>query len=91
MTGEITLRGRVMEIGGVKDKVIAAHRAGIKIIVLPKDNQKDMDDVPEKVKRDIKFIFASHLDQVLEVAIPEFNRKLHHTPSVPISPSYIAG
>ncbi|OGY09056.1 MAG: endopeptidase La [Candidatus Blackburnbacteria bacterium RIFCSPHIGHO2_01_FULL_43_15b] len=82
MTGEITLRGRVMEIGGVKDKVIAAHRAGIKTIVLPQDNQKDMDDVPDKVKKDIKFVFASHLDQVLEVAIPDFNRRLRRLPVV---------
>ncbi len=68
MTGEITLRGRVMEIGGVKEKVIAAHRAGLKTIVLPHDNKKDMDEVPEKVKRDIEFVFADTLDDVLDVA-----------------------
>ena len=94
MTGEITLRGRVMEIGGVKEKVIAAHRAGIKTVVLPKDNQKDMDDVPDKVKKDIKFIFASHLDEVLETAITGFvkpNGK-PKTPQTPLGPStFIAG
>jgi ATP-dependent Lon protease len=65
MTGEITLRGRVLEIGGVKEKVIAGHRAGIKNIILPKDNRKDLEDIPPKIKREIKFIFVSHLDEVL--------------------------
>jgi ATP-dependent Lon protease len=69
MTGEITLRGRVMEIGGVKEKVIAGHRAGLKTIILPKENQKDMEDVPDKVKKDIKFIFASDISEVLSVAL----------------------
>jgi len=68
MTGEITLRGRVMEIGGVKEKVIAAHRAGLKTLVLPIDNKKDIEEIPEKVQKDIKFVFAEHLDDVLEVA-----------------------
>jgi len=69
MTGEITLRGRVLEIGGVKEKVIAGHRAGLKTIILPKDNQKDMEDVPANIKKDIKFIFAEGIDQVLKVAM----------------------
>lgn len=68
MTGEITLRGRVLEIGGVKEKVIAAHRAGITTLILPKNNQKDLRDVPEKVKKEIKFYFVSHLDEVLRIA-----------------------
>ena len=68
MTGEITLRGRVLEIGGVKEKVIAAHRAGIKTIILPKNNQKNLDKIPVKVKKDIKFKFVSHLDEVLKLA-----------------------
>jgi ATP-dependent Lon protease len=69
MTGEITLRGRVLEIGGVKEKVIAAHRAGMKTVVLPKDNKKDLIEVPKEIKKDIKFVFASELDQVLKEAI----------------------
>lgn len=69
MTGEVTLRGRVLEIGGVKEKVIAGHRAGLKTIVLPKDNQKDMEDVPAGVKKDIKFIFADNLQDVLKIAL----------------------
>ena len=69
MTGEVTLRGRVLEIGGVKEKVIAAHRAGLKTIILPKDNKKDLEDVPKEVLKDLKFIFVEHLDEVLEVAL----------------------
>lgn len=69
MTGEITLRGRVLEIGGVKEKIIAGHRAGLKTIILPKDNKKDMEDVPANVKKDIKFIFVGDLKEVLEVAV----------------------
>jgi len=69
MTGEITLRGRALEIGGVKEKVIAAHRAGIKQILLPKDNRKDLEDVPTSVKHDLKFHFVSHLDEVLALAL----------------------
>lgn len=69
MTGEVTLRGRVLEIGGVKEKVIAGHRAGLKTIILPKDNKKDMEDIPEHVKKDIEFIFASRLEEVLRVAL----------------------
>jgi ATP-dependent Lon protease len=68
MTGEITLRGRVLEIGGVKEKVIAAHRAGINTLILPKNNKKDLKDVPPKVIKDIKFHFVSHLDEVLRIA-----------------------
>ncbi len=70
MTGEITLRGRVLEIGGVKEKVIAAHRAGIKEVILPKNNKKDLDEMPKKVMTDLKFHFVEHMDQVLKVAIP---------------------
>jgi len=69
MTGEVTLRGRVLEIGGVKEKVIAAHRAGIKTVILPKDNKKDLVEVPREIKKDIKFLFASQLSQVLKEAI----------------------
>jgi ATP-dependent Lon protease len=68
MTGEITLRGRVLEIGGVKEKVIAAHRAGINTLILPKNNKKDLKEVPAKVQKDIKFYFVSHLDEVLRIA-----------------------
>ncbi len=68
MTGEITLRGRALEIGGVKEKVIAAHRAGIKTVILPKDNQKDLVELPQKTVKDLKFKFVEHMDQVINVA-----------------------
>jgi ATP-dependent Lon protease len=69
MTGEITLRGRVMEIGGVKEKVIAAHRAGIKTVILPKNNKKDLEDIPKVVLDDLKFHFVEHMDEVLKIAV----------------------
>jgi len=69
MTGEVTLRGRVLEIGGVKEKVIAAHRAGLKHIILPKVNKKDLVKVPKEVQKDIKFHYVDHMDQVLKLAL----------------------
>jgi ATP-dependent Lon protease len=72
MTGEVTLRGRVLEIGGVKEKIIAAHRAGLKTVVLPKDNKKDMEDVPKDVQKDLKVVYASKLDEVLRVALKKW-------------------
>ena len=58
-----------MEIGGLKEKVIAAHRAGVKTIVLPKENKKDLEDIPKEVLRDLKFKFVSHMDEVLGIAL----------------------
>ncbi len=69
MTGEITLRGRVLEIGGLKEKVIAAHRAGLKTIILPKENKKDLEDIPKEVLKDLKFVFVSHMDEALDIAL----------------------
>lgn len=66
MTGEITLRGRVLEIGGIKEKVIGAHRANIKTIIMPKENKKDLEDIPKYVLNDLNFIFVNHMDEVLK-------------------------
>jgi ATP-dependent Lon protease len=71
MTGEVTLRGRVLEIGGLKEKTIAAHRAGLKTIILPNENKKDLEDIPKEVQNDLKFKFVSHMDEVLEMALTE--------------------
>lgn len=90
MTGEVTLRGRVLEIGGFKEKVLAAHRAGVKTVIAPDANKKDMEDIPTFVQRDLKFIFVKHMDEVLDVALvkppkPVLNKR------VPVSsPAYIA-
>ncbi len=71
MTGEITLRGRVLPVGGIKEKVLAAHRAGIKTIILPRENEKNLEDIPANIRRKIKFVLASHMDEVLEEALGE--------------------
>lgn len=69
MTGEITLRGRALEIGGIKEKIIAAHRSGIKTVIIPKDNKKDLEDIPQSVLKDLEFHFVDHIDQVLKIAL----------------------
>ncbi|MGA9228325.1 MAG: endopeptidase La, partial [Mesobacillus sp.] len=69
MTGEITLRGRVLPIGGLKEKSLSAHRAGLTKIILPKDNEKDIDDIPESVRKELEFVLVSHLDEVLKHAL----------------------
>jgi len=69
MTGEITLRGRVLPIGGLREKVLAAHRAGLKTVLLPKQNKKDLVEIPKRVRRDMKFVFVERMDEVLLVAL----------------------
>jgi ATP-dependent Lon protease len=69
MTGEITLRGRVLPIGGLKEKVLAAHRAGIDTIIIPADNKKDLDDIPDNVRKKIKFVIAEKMETVLDAAL----------------------
>ncbi len=69
MTGEITLRGRVLPIGGLKEKSMSAHRAGLRTIIIPKENEKDLEDIPKSVRDDLTFILVSHLDEVLSHAL----------------------
>ncbi len=89
MTGEVTLRGRALEIGGFKEKVLAAHRAGVKTVIAPKDNEKDLEDIPDYVQKDLKFIFVKHMDEVLNAAL--IRPPQPKTQKVrPVPPVYIA-
>jgi ATP-dependent Lon protease len=69
MTGEITLRGRVLPIGGLKEKVLAANRAGITHVIAPRDNRRDLDEIPARVRTQTTFTFVDHMDQVLNTAL----------------------
>ncbi|TWH48134.1 ATP-dependent Lon protease [Sporomusa sp. KB1] len=69
MTGEITLRGRVLPVGGIKEKILAAHRAGIKQVMLPKENKRDLDELPANIKRSLDFVLVEHMDEVLKTAM----------------------
>lgn len=75
MTGEITLRGRVLPIGGLKEKAMSAHRAGLTTIIIPKENEKDLEDIPESVRKGLTFITVAHLDEVLQHALGEEDGK----------------
>jgi len=75
MTGEITLRGNVLPIGGVKEKVTAAHRSGIKTVILPSHNEKDLEEIPEHIKKDLTFHFVKEIMDVIDIAVPEVNGK----------------
>jgi ATP-dependent Lon protease len=71
MTGEITLRGTVLPVGGIKEKVLAAHRAGVKRVLLPERNRKDIVDIPETVRQDLELSFVKKIDEVLELALED--------------------
>ena len=81
MTGEVTLRGLVLPVGGIKEKVLAAHRAGIKRIIMPARCEKDLVDVPEQARKEMEFVFATHMDEVLAAALEE--NPLGRTPPPP--------
>ena len=69
MNGEVTLRGNIMGIGGVKEKVLAAYRAGLKTIILPQENKEDLKDIPDQVRRKLKFVFVKNVDQAVKIAL----------------------
>jgi len=75
MTGEITLRGQVLRIGGVKEKILAAHRAGLRTVILPRRNEQDLDDVPDEIKKIMKFIFVDTVDEVIKNSLEPSDRK----------------
>lgn len=83
MTGEITLRGQVLAIGGVKEKVLAAHRSGINTVILPKQNEQDVDDVPDEIRKTMKFIFVNTVDEVIKAAL-EPAKKITKTKKKPV-------
>jgi ATP-dependent Lon protease len=76
MTGEITLRGRVLPIGGLKSKILAAHLSGAKVVVLPRKNEKDLRDVPEEIRKQIRLVLVDSMEQVLETALRQRPRPL---------------
>jgi ATP-dependent Lon protease len=80
MTGEITVRGKVLPIGGLKEKMLAAHRQGIFELVLPKDNEKDLHDIPETIRKEMKLNFVESMDEVLKIAL---EREVTPLPIVP--------
>jgi len=93
MTGEITLRGEVTAIGGLKEKLLAAHRGGIKTVLIPEENVKDLQDIPENVKNNLDIVPVKWIDKVLEVAlqsvpqpIAEEELKPAETPKEPVAP-----
>jgi ATP-dependent Lon protease len=69
MTGEVTLRGKILDIGGVREKTLAAYRAGIRHIILPSNNERDLRDVPANVREGMTFHFADHMDEIFEIAL----------------------
>jgi len=71
MTGEVTLRGKILPVGGIKEKVLAAHRAGVKKLILPQENEKDLEEIPQQIKDELQFIFAKDIDEVLQIALKD--------------------
>ena len=69
MTGELTLRGQVMPVGGIKEKVLAAHRAGLTTVILPQRNKNDLDDVPQEIREKVRFVFATQIEDVIGAAL----------------------
>ena len=91
MTGEITLRGRVLPIGGLKEKLLAAHRGNIKTVIIPKDNERDLAEVPQNVQNALKIIFVEHIDEVLKIAFIQDEEDISATvtAAVPVIPQSV--
>src|SRR5271157_6052557 len=91
MTGEITLRGRVLPIGGLKEKILAAHRGNIKTVIIPKDNERDLAEVPQNVQNALKIIFVEHIDEVLKIAFIQDEEDISATvtAAVPVIPQSV--
>ena len=88
MTGEITLRGNVLPIGGIKEKVLAAHRAGIKRVILPERNRKDLIDVPEEAKNEMEILFVKRMDELLPLVLTEMPKLgVMSAPALPPPPA----
>lgn len=91
MTGEITLRGRVLPIGGLKEKILAAHRGNIKMVIIPKDNEKDLVEVPQNVQSALEIVFVEHIDEVLDIAFVKDEENFGATveANMPVSPQSV--
>ncbi|UCH59182.1 MAG: hypothetical protein JSV61_13310 [Anaerolineales bacterium] len=87
MTGEITLRGRILPVGGVREKVLAAHRVGLKVVLIPKQNTKDLVDIPKRARSEIKILPVEHMDQVLEIALAPATKKVRQSRSTDNKPT----
>ena len=87
MTGEVTITGQVLQIGGLKEKLLAAHRAGVKKVLIPKENEKDLVDIPKKVREDIKIIPVDSADEVLKIALTKELKPVEWTEVEKISES----
>lgn len=84
MTGEITLQGKVLKIGGLKSKILAAHRADISTVIIPRENEKDLDEIPEKVRDELKIILVDNVMDVLKVALIEDESKQPDKTLIPV-------